>query len=60
MHHLVGVAEIADMLGVSKQRVDQLLRSDSKFPVPEVHLSAGRVWKRSDIEEWAREVGRLR
>lgn len=47
------------MLGVSKQRVDQLLRSDPTFPSPQAKLTAGRVWKRTDIEAWARRTGRL-
>ena len=51
-HHLVGVAEIAKMLGVSRQRVNQLLNTDDDFPVPEVELIAGRVWKRADVEAW--------
>jgi prophage regulatory protein len=50
--HLVGVAEIAKMLGVSRQRVNQLLSTDQDFPVPEAELIAGRVWKRADVEAW--------
>ena len=49
---LVGVAEIAKMLGVSRQRVNQLVRSDSDFPAPEAELIGGRIWKRTDIEAW--------
>ena len=51
-HHLVGVAEIAVMLGVSRQRVDQLASSYDDFPQPEVELAGGRVWSRSAIETW--------
>jgi DNA-binding CsgD family transcriptional regulator/predicted DNA-binding transcriptional regulator AlpA len=50
--HLVGVAEIAKMLGVSRQRVDQLIASYPDFPKPEAELSAGRIWSRSAIETW--------
>jgi predicted DNA-binding transcriptional regulator AlpA len=60
VHHLVGSTEIAEMLGVSRQRVDQIMRTDDSFPEPEVELHAGRVWKRADIERWARRVGRLK
>ena len=56
-HHLVGAAEIADMLGVSRQRVWQLA-GEPGFPAPEVELASGRVWKRSAIEKWARDTGR--
>jgi hypothetical protein len=51
-HHLVGVAEIAGMIGVSRQRVNQLASSYSDFPEPEAELSAGRIWTREAIEGW--------
>ena len=57
MHHLVGAAEIGRMLGVSRQRVQQLVSRDG-FPEPEAVLEMGKVWKRSDIEDWARSQGR--
>jgi predicted DNA-binding transcriptional regulator AlpA len=47
------------MLGVSRQRVDQIIRSDESFPAPEVELTAGRIWKRADITQWAKRVGGL-
>jgi prophage regulatory protein len=55
---LVGVAEIAELLGVTTQRVDQLARTD-EFPAPVAVISAGRIWKRTDVEKWARARGRL-
>ena len=45
------------MLGVSRQRVQQLVSRDG-FPEPEAVLEMGKVWKRSDIENWARSQGR--
>lgn len=51
-HHLVGMAEIAEMLGVSRQRVGQLIETYEDFPKPEVELSGGRVWSRTAIETW--------
>lgn len=57
VHHLVGVAEIAEMLSLTRQRVNQLAR-DKDFPKPEAELSAGRIWKRADIEAWAKRAGR--
>ncbi|HEX7165424.1 MAG TPA: hypothetical protein VF230_00455 [Acidimicrobiales bacterium] len=53
-HHLVGVAEIAEMLGVSRQRVDAITRTDDTFPSPEVELASGRVWTREKVDEWLR------
>lgn len=57
VEHLVGAAEIAIMLGVSKQRVHQLAAAAS-FPEPVAVLSAGTIWLRSDIEDWMESHGR--
>ena len=57
VHHLVGSAEIGAMLGVSRQRVQQLVNRDD-WPKPEVQLEMGKVWKRADVEAWARAHGR--
>ncbi len=58
MYELVGVAEIAEMIGVSKQRVHQLA-SREDFPRPVASLIAGTIWRRDDIVDWARRTGRL-
>ena len=58
MHHLVGVAEIAEMLGISRQRVNAIVRSHSDFPQPEAELSAGRIWLRAEVVAWAKATGR--
>lgn len=53
-HHLVGAQEIGQMLGVGRQRVFQLAcRAD--FPAPVVRLAMGNVWRREDVEKWAKE-----
>ena len=58
VHHLVGVHEIAKMLGVTRQRVLQLADEDD-FPAPDVELHAGRrIWLRVDVEAWAKKNGR--
>lgn len=57
VHHLVGTAEIATMLGVSRQRVHQLARR-ADFPAPEAVLSAGAIWRREAIEQWIERTGR--
>jgi hypothetical protein len=57
---LVGLTEIATMLGVSRQRVDQLSRDVEGFPAPVGEISAGRIWERADVEQWARETGRIK
>lgn len=58
-HHLVGVTEIAAILGVSRQRVNYLATHDPEFPKPEVELTGGRVWSSETVIAWARETGRI-
>jgi predicted DNA-binding transcriptional regulator AlpA len=59
MAELLGVPEIAAMLRVTRQRVYQLMHTDSTFPEPEAELGAGRIWNRTDVEAWARATGRI-
>ena len=49
----VGVAEVARLLEVSKQRVSQL-RDSEDFPEPVAELEAGPVWPAANIEAFAR------
>jgi hypothetical protein len=58
--HLIGVAEIAAMLGITRQGVDKLIRTRADFPAPTAVLTAGRIWEREDVEKWARETRRLK
>src|SRR5437899_10153377 len=46
------MAEIAEILGVTRQRVAQLVETYEDFPAPEVELSGGRVWSRTAVETW--------
>ena len=50
---LVGVAEAAAILGWDKRRIFTYLGRGS-FPEPLVALASGRVWRRGDIEAFAR------
>jgi predicted DNA-binding transcriptional regulator AlpA len=52
---LVGAQEIAELLGITRQRVGQLARTDESFPSPVAEVAAGRIWEREDVERWARE-----
>ncbi|MBV9580073.1 MAG: hypothetical protein JO057_15910 [Chloroflexi bacterium] len=58
---LLGVAEVADALDVSKQRVTQLMQAGS-FPAPTARLRAGPIWRRASVaafvRRWDRRVGR--
>jgi hypothetical protein len=55
---LVGTAEIAEMLGITRQRVNAIVQTHDDFPEPVAVLSAGRIWMRSDVLAWAKRTGR--
>lgn len=57
---IMGVQEIADLLGVSRARADQLSRQKG-FPEPVALLSRGRqrVWDGTEVRAWAKAAGRL-
>jgi len=55
---LVAIPEIAEILGVSRQRASKIIQTHRDFPRPEAELSIGKVWRRPDIEEWAQRWNR--
>jgi hypothetical protein len=59
MDPVVGIAEIAGILGVSRQRAVQLTHGET-FPAPFSELASGRIWEREAVEQWARETGRIK
>jgi prophage regulatory protein len=56
---LMGAAEIGRLLGVSRQRVQQLVNTDG-FPPPVAVLDMGKVWRADDVRAWATARGRRR
>jgi hypothetical protein len=48
---LVGISEIAEMLGVTRGRVSQM---QAELPKPLGHPKAGPIWQRQTIERWAK------
>jgi predicted DNA-binding transcriptional regulator AlpA len=54
---IVGIAEVGQILGLSRQRTDILSRAKG-FPEPIATLTGGRIWRRADIEAWAKATGR--
>lgn len=60
---LVGAAEVAELLHISRQRVHQL-SSRPDFPLPLVTLRMGPLWDQGAIEKfdrsWSRSPGRPR
>lgn len=57
MGEYVGSAEIQQLLGVSRQRVQQLAQYPD-FPEPIARLKAGAVWRTADVVKWAESRGR--
>lgn len=59
----LGVTEVAELFGVSKQRVSELRRSPT-FPEPVAEIAAGPVWMGSSLQRfldaWERKPGRPR
>lgn len=52
---LVGVAEIAKMLGgISRQRA-HVIAGAKGFPDPIATLTMGKVWRKADVVAWIRE-----
>lgn len=49
-----GFSELADRLGVSKQRAYALVQR-ADFPEPADILSTGRVWAKTDVETWIKK-----
>ncbi|MGC4805856.1 helix-turn-helix transcriptional regulator [Micromonospora sp. DT233] len=51
---LMGPYEIAERLGVSRQRFQQLTRYPT-FPKPYQELRGMKVWLAEDVEEWIKK-----
>jgi hypothetical protein len=54
----MGLADVAELLTVSKQHVSQPTARDDS-PEPRQRLAAGPVSNRADVERWAPATGRL-
>jgi len=56
---LVGVAEIAQRLGMGTSVVHDWRRRHEEFPEPVLRLRMGLVWSWKEIASWAKQTGRL-
>jgi chromosome partitioning protein len=54
---LLGLAELAEVLGVTKQVITNWKTRREGFPSPVVELKSGPVWSREKIEAWAKDEG---
>jgi predicted DNA-binding transcriptional regulator AlpA len=50
----VRIVEIAEILGVSKQRAHQIA-DEPGFPAPIERDGRGRLWSRREVERWAKQ-----
>jgi len=58
---LLSLTDIAKLLDMSRAGADKLVKRESTFPAPVAVLTGRtRVWKRADVERWARETGRIK
>lgn len=55
--NLVGLGELADIFGVSKQVVSNWRDRNPEFPTPVAVLKSGPIWLFDQIKEWADEKG---
>jgi chromosome partitioning protein len=53
--NLLGIAEIADLAGVSKQAVSNWRMRYDHFPRPIQNLQSGPVWDREKVEDWVKK-----
>jgi predicted DNA-binding transcriptional regulator AlpA len=49
----IRLVEIAELLGVSKQRVHQIADEEG-FPPPVAEDGRGRLWNRREVQAWAK------
>lgn len=54
---ICGIAEVSEIIGRSKSRIDQLLLEDRAFPRPVWSLRFGRLWDRNEIRAWMQLTG---
>ena len=56
-HQLLGVAEIAELLGVTRQAASHWRERHADFPSPIASLRSGPVWELPAILSWAQDHG---
>lgn len=54
----VGVADIADRLGVKRQTV-ALWNMKKRLPPPDWQLRSGPLWHWPRVKKWAKDAGKL-
>lgn len=57
LEELIGVTEVAKVIGKHKQNVAQHYTRRRDFPEPVAELPTGRYWRRGDVERWYEQSG---
>jgi predicted DNA-binding transcriptional regulator AlpA len=58
---LLDSIEVAEVLGLSNPRGVSVYRKRyADFPPPVIEKGRCLLWRRADVEKWARETGRLK
>src|SRR2546421_10257254 len=53
----LGLSEVAELLGASRQTVGNWRQRRADFPKPLAELKSGPIWNRAEIVVWAKENG---
>ena len=51
-HELLGTPELAERLGVSRQRIAQMSAEKGRFPAPVTTVRGTSVWRWGDVVDW--------
>jgi predicted DNA-binding transcriptional regulator AlpA len=51
-HDHMGIAEVAELLGISRQRVHAIKNAYADFPAPTSELVRGPIWHSADVLAW--------
>lgn len=51
---ILGTSEVAQVLGVSKQRI-HALRKDQRFPTPFKHIASTPLWDKREIDSFLKQ-----
>lgn len=54
---LLGLSEVAELIGASRQTVSNWRQRRGDFPDPVADLKSGPIWTREDVVEWAEANG---
>lgn len=59
-YDLINATEVADMMGLTRQRVVQLSAERDDFPTPVYDERRTRLWRRDDIRQWGQDNGYIK